>query len=248
MELHRKSEQQSVVHEVTSSSQKSEAGTNDDAPRRRSKRRRLSRSSSDKDSPERDTQPLERGEVLCPICSKPVQEESINSHVDRCLAGEPEDDATRSKHFRSVAKPATARAPEKRLPKLNYSVLTEAKLRTELSRLNIPTQGSKATLQRRHTEWVTLWNSNLDAKNPSARRVLLRELKAWEDAQTRPNVKLTTEEVEERAADDGVAFKELIERARASALAAKRKSIEAAAEDAAAEATHPPSVKPVLDV
>ncbi|ORY81320.1 hypothetical protein BCR37DRAFT_380128 [Protomyces lactucae-debilis] len=234
---HVEKHKQVEVYEIPDSSPSSQ----EDAPRR-SKRRRTSQSyaaASPEDVARR--RPLERGEVLCPVCNKPVQEEAINAHVDRCLSGEAEggDVPTKSKHFAPPVAPVSARPSEKRLPKLNYAVLTEAKLRTELSRLSIPSNGSKTTLQRRHAEWLTLWNSNMDAKHPRSRRDLLRELKAWEDALGRSTVKLTTEELEERAADDHGDFKSLIARARASAEEAKRQSLGSAQEEASAAAAIP---------
>ncbi|BFZ59793.1 E3 ubiquitin-protein ligase rad18 [Saitoella coloradoensis] len=68
----------------------------------------------------------------------------------------------------------------KRLPKLNYALHTESKLRHHLSTLSLPTQGPKPLLQRRHAEWVSLWNANLDALHPKPKRELLRELGEWE--------------------------------------------------------------------
>jgi E3 ubiquitin-protein ligase RAD18 len=38
-------------------------------------------------------------------------------------------------------------------------------------------------LQKRHTEWLNLWNANCDAFIPKSKRELLRELDAWERTQ-----------------------------------------------------------------
>ncbi|EEB05792.1 Rad18 Rhp18 [Schizosaccharomyces japonicus yFS275] len=72
-----------------------------------------------------------------------------------------------------------------RLPKITYAILSESKMRSKLSELGLPTDGNKQTLQRRHSQWVTMYNANLDRTHPVTRAVLLRELRDWEYAQSR---------------------------------------------------------------
>lgn len=49
--------------------------------------------------------------------------------------------------------------------------------------MGIPDWGPKPLLQKRHTEWMNLWNSNCDSKVPKPKRELLRELDIWERTQ-----------------------------------------------------------------
>lgn len=49
--------------------------------------------------------------------------------------------------------------------------------------MGIPDWGPKPLLQKRHTEWMNLWNSNCDSKVPKSKRELLRELDIWEKTQ-----------------------------------------------------------------
>jgi E3 ubiquitin-protein ligase RAD18 len=56
-------------------------------------------------------------------------------------------------------------------------------LRKKLRELGIPDWGTKPLLQKRHTEWMNLWNANCDSKIPKPKRDLLRELDVWERAQ-----------------------------------------------------------------
>ncbi|KAF8463515.1 hypothetical protein BDZ91DRAFT_731782 [Kalaharituber pfeilii] len=67
-----------------------------------------------------------------------------------------------------------------RLPKLNYTLLTEKKLREKLVELGIPSNGPKYILQARHTEWVNLFNANRDSRSPKSKKELLNELAVWE--------------------------------------------------------------------
>lgn len=70
-----------------------------------------------------------------------------------------------------------------RLPKLNYSLYKENALRKKLNELGIRASGPKSMLERRHTEWVSLWNANCDSSRPRSKRDLLQELDLWERTQ-----------------------------------------------------------------
>jgi hypothetical protein len=70
-----------------------------------------------------------------------------------------------------------------RLAHLNYSLLRETALRKKLVELGIPSVGSRQQLERRHIEWVTLWNANCDSSKPRKKSELLNELDVWEKTQ-----------------------------------------------------------------
>lgn len=80
------------------------------------------------------------------------------------------------------AKDVTEKPPE-RLPTINYSLLKDNVLRKKLKDLGIPNWGPRPLLQRRHTEWMNLWNANCDSKTPKSKRELLHELAVWERTQ-----------------------------------------------------------------
>jgi E3 ubiquitin-protein ligase RAD18 len=149
------------------------------------------------------------GLVECPCCGRRVKEALINSHLDRCIQGDsstPADAGVSStspappngRHVQ-VAPPGTiaysqrkpALQPE-RLPFINYSLFSDAKLRQKLKELGIPNHGSKDLMRKRHTEWVNLWNANCDSTSPASKRDLLRELSAWEDTLGRQLERPTT--------------------------------------------------------
>lgn len=79
--------------------------------------------------------------------------------------------------------PENTGKPPERLPVINYSLLKDTVLRKKLRDLGIPNWGPRPLLQRRHTEWMNLWNSNCDSKAPKPKRDLLRELDVWERTQ-----------------------------------------------------------------
>lgn len=66
---------------------------------------------------------------------------------------------------------------------MNYALMKEGALRTKLQQLGIPAWGAKAILQKRHTEWLNLWNSNVDSSRPKSKTQLLKELDTWERTQ-----------------------------------------------------------------
>lgn len=84
---------------------------------------------------------------------------------------------------RTTATRNTVNEKPERLPAINYSILKEGVLRKKLKDLGIPNMGPRQLLQRRHTEWMNLWNANCDSKWPKTKWELLRELDAWERTQ-----------------------------------------------------------------
>lgn len=70
-----------------------------------------------------------------------------------------------------------------RLPTINYSILKENVLRKKLRELGIPDWGPRPLLQRRHTEWLNLWNANCDSKVPKTKKKLIHDLDVWERTQ-----------------------------------------------------------------
>lgn len=110
--------------------------------------------------------------------------EKVDSHLDACGIAEadPESNTISAQYIM----PSTQRAPQKtleRLPHLSYSLYKDNALRRKLSELGISSAGSRPTLERRHGEWVTLWNANCDASKPRRKRELLDELNVWERTQ-----------------------------------------------------------------
>lgn len=135
------------------------------------------------------------GLVSCPICGRRMKETSINSHLDSCIGGDgtgnnnqntssPRRSNTPQLSTQPTAQPFSGSMkslPQReRLPTINYSMLNDNALRKKLRDLGISSTGSKETMRRRHTEWVNLWNANCDARNPTSKSDLLRELAQWE--------------------------------------------------------------------
>lgn len=86
--------------------------------------------------------------------------------------------------FPQAKSPATGPTkPLERLPTMNYSLIKDGQLRKKLKELGIPEWGPRSLLQRRHTEWMNLWNANCDAKVPKTKEELLRDLDVWERTQ-----------------------------------------------------------------
>ncbi|KAI0396047.1 hypothetical protein F5Y17DRAFT_420964 [Xylariaceae sp. FL0594] len=141
------------------------------------------------------------GLVACPICWKRMKEALVSRHIDTSCPGEPQPQPSHS--FSSSSKPppsgiasaftpittttnkfTTSPAKQKhrpdRLPTLNYSMLRDAQLRKELGDLGLLTTGNRSVLERRHREWVMIWNANCDSQRPRQRAQLLQALDVWE--------------------------------------------------------------------
>ncbi|KAL4733263.1 Postreplication repair E3 ubiquitin-protein ligase rad18 [Aspergillus similis] len=126
------------------------------------------------------------GLVPCPVCGRRMKEEAVFRHLDSCTGSAEE---LKPAAFGSLAPgprksfPIATGKPPERLPVINYSLLKDTVLRKKLKDLGIPNWGPRALLQRRHTEWLNLWNANCDSKTPKPKRELLRELDVWERTQ-----------------------------------------------------------------
>jgi E3 ubiquitin-protein ligase RAD18 len=59
-------------------------------------------------------------------------------------------------------------------------MLKDAQLRRELTDFGLSTIGNRAMLERRHREWVMIWNANCDSQRPRRQTELLHDLDAWE--------------------------------------------------------------------
>ncbi|KAK1775714.1 hypothetical protein QBC45DRAFT_421293 [Copromyces sp. CBS 386.78] len=142
-------------------------------------------------------QPPDDGLVACPICLTRMKEQQVDRHIDTSCPGSPQAAAAASKRQSAVAQtpqPSSTfssfntrlgqstqpqKAPE-RLPALAYSMLKDTALRKKLSELGLSTHGSRQLLEKRHKEWITLWNANCDSSRPKKRSELLRDLDEWE--------------------------------------------------------------------
>ncbi|KAF4995446.1 hypothetical protein FGRMN_5127 [Fusarium graminum] len=187
----------------------------------------------------------EDGLVACPVCQSRMKEWQVFKHLETCTGPTP-------KPHRSLPSSSSCSSGQQRqhtltpdrLPAINYSMYKDQALRKKMSDLGISNQGPRALLERRHREWMTIWNSNCDATQPRKQRELLQDLETWEKTQG-GRAPITGRSVQNAALIkdkdfDGAAwaakhdesFKDLIDQARKTRLEAKRKAEEAAKEAA----------------
>ncbi|KAJ5371206.1 Postreplication repair E3 ubiquitin-protein ligase rad18 [Penicillium cataractarum] len=142
------------------------------------------------DSQDEDFVP-DDGMVACPICNRRMKNEAVFAHLDKCTGNTgsaPKPAPAKQKSFGSLQPHARqtpispSKAPE-RLPAINYSLLKDNQLRRKFRDLGIPDWGPRQLLQRRHIEWMNLWNANCDSTSPRTKKELLRELDIWERTQ-----------------------------------------------------------------
>ncbi|KAL0944603.1 DNA repair protein [Colletotrichum truncatum] len=189
----------------------------------------------------------EDGLVPCPICQTRMKQFQVFRHLDNCPG--PQSQSSRASSSRTSTPNTPARgaprqtpAPE-RLPAIAYSMLKDAALRKKMSDLGLSTNGTRLQLEKRHKEWITLWNANCDSARPKRRAELLHDLDVWERTQgsrapvfaARPGAAVKDKEFDGAAwaVKHDTSFKDLIANARKSRAQAKQK-----AEEAAAEAGH----------
>lgn len=134
--------------------------------------------------------------MTCPICNRPFNSvEQVDAHIDNCPGPQPVQQHPQQGYSLRPSKPApTNRStiPSTNgikprsltpLPKVNYAMFNEPKLRGLLSELGLPTYGNKSLLSARHKEYVNLHNANIDRRHPQSQRELLRQLERWDATQ-----------------------------------------------------------------
>ncbi|KUJ07034.1 DNA repair protein rad18 [Mollisia scopiformis] len=127
--------------------------------------------------------------IPCPICEQKVVLAHINKHIDDGCPEEPRVTVTKSlsRSSRSTANPTPSTekpsARPERLAQISYSMIKDNPLRKKLTDAGLSAAGNRQLLERRYTEWVTLWNANCDATKPKSKADLKRELDIWERTQ-----------------------------------------------------------------
>lgn len=126
-----------------------------------------------------------------------MKEQQVDRHLDTSCPGSPQAASKRRPTPAQTSQPSTfpsfntrltsqvttanqTQKPPERLPALAYSMLRDTALRKKLSELGLSTHGSRQLLEKRHKEWITLWNANCDSSRPKKRSELLRDLDEWE--------------------------------------------------------------------
>ncbi|KAJ5488674.1 Postreplication repair E3 ubiquitin-protein ligase rad18 [Penicillium diatomitis] len=195
------------------------------------------------DSQDEDCEPGD-GTVACPICARRMKNEAVFAHLDSCTGNSnpvANPASNNPSSFGSLRPPARqmpispSKAPE-RLPAMNYSLLKDTQLRKKFRDLGIPNWGPRQLLQRRHIEWMNLWNANCDSSFPKSKRALLRELDVWERTQgglapTQSSLGQTAAvmakdfDTAQWSVNHGTDFKRLIENARKKSEAQVRSTI-----------------------
>jgi E3 ubiquitin-protein ligase RAD18 len=108
----------------------------------------------------------------------------VDKHIDTDCPGSPQPQPTKapplSKPLGNLSSGTQAVKPLERLPALNYSILKDIALRKKMVELGLSTSGSRQLMERRHKEWVTIWNANCDSAKPKKRSELFHDLEIWE--------------------------------------------------------------------
>ncbi|KAF3767511.1 hypothetical protein M406DRAFT_252418 [Cryphonectria parasitica EP155] len=129
------------------------------------------------------------GLVACPICQWRMKPERVDKHLDTDCPGEPQPQPSPSKTKKTFGLPSARSSGTppaitfERIPSTNYSLLNDTKLKKKLADLGIPTWGSRLLLEKRHKEWVMIWNANCDSARPKTKRELMQDLDTWERTQ-----------------------------------------------------------------
>lgn len=112
--------------------------------------------------PPSHTSSLIPNKVHCPICFIQIATSAINQHLDGCLAktNNQKEEAKKQKEEEE----ATDRPLH--LQTIAYNLYTDKQMKELLKKLNLPINGNREELIKRHKEYLLLCNSSLDSMNP----------------------------------------------------------------------------------
>ena len=139
-----------------------------------------------------DLSPADDGLVACPICWMRMKPWQVDKHIDTSCPRSPQPQIASSSAAlpshpgnslnpsRNPFNPPTPTKQPDRLPALAYSMLKDTAFRKKMIELGLSTSGSRQMLEKRHQEWMTLWNANCDSARPKKRSELLHDLEVWE--------------------------------------------------------------------
>ncbi|KAI0928009.1 hypothetical protein AcW1_005392 [Taiwanofungus camphoratus] len=200
-------------------------------------------------SPDTPTTPeSSKALVECPVCQKQAPLQTINAHIDsncRMFTGEASSRSaipgpkgkqkqewskilggggapSRKGKEKDRAKSETMDAEY--LPKVSYHTLKDKKLAELLNEHELPVNGDRNALIRRHSKWVMLYNANIDRTLADRKTVeqLRRDLKRW-DTEGREKKQVVTDTTAYQRANK-VEFALLVEAARPKKSPDKRQS------------------------
>lgn len=178
--------------------------------------------------------PQDKNTGTCPICNRVLPLDILQTtHIDSCLSNpQPANPSPRSSSTHRDSTPAQSSTPGspspyfqpkenisnlKKLTKLDYSSLSDAKLKQRLSKLELPITGSRNQLETRYNEYLILWNANCDSVVPKNAKILRKQLAQWENS-----LKFKSSNGDKQLHQDG--WSNLIAQAKKSALKNKQKA------------------------
>jgi len=114
--------------------------------------------------------------VECPICNISLPSYRINAHLDYHT-----DSSVTIKEKEHPASPSTEairafyqREPRRTVPV--YKIMKDSQLRKWLAKEGLPSHGSKKEMEKRHREFVILFNAQMNAARPMSVRDVVRKV------------------------------------------------------------------------
>ncbi|KAG5419770.1 RAD18 [Candida metapsilosis] len=171
--------------------------------------KRAKGSAEDSQEPPQSVNKEESNLVECPICSKKMDAERLQTvHIDACLSGKEEPASARNGNAKSSISsfftpiksasptPSPVQPPQmqqkqksqsvepkpaqKRLQRLDFASLSTPKLKAKMAALKLSTLGTRHQLELRYNKFFVLHNSNCDSQYPVPQHILRQQLKQWE--------------------------------------------------------------------
>lgn len=139
----------------------------------------------------------------CPICSKQFPLDKLESeHIDICL-----NTPLLQSDSPQTFTPKEVEHSYQKLTKLDFAGISTNSLKQKLTKLELPTTGTRNQLEQRYNEYLIIWNANCDSIQPKNPKVLRKQVAQWEAS-------LKFKQSENATQLDGQGWKDLIKQAR----------------------------------
>ena len=116
--------------------------------------------------------------VPCPVCRVAILEKNVNSHLDKCLTGQPTE-------INATTKKNVSKNRMKTIPLPVFHLLKDSDIKKRLKDHGLQFKGDRNVLTKRLKNFIVLWNSQCDLENPLTKLEIVMKVQRDENKLSR---------------------------------------------------------------
>ena len=116
--------------------------------------------------------------VPCPVCRVAILEKNVNSHLDKCLTGQPTE-------INATTKKNVTKNRMKTIPLPVFHLLKDSDIKKRLKDHGLQFKGDRNVLTKRLKNFIVLWNSQCDLENPLTKLEIVMKVQRDENKLSR---------------------------------------------------------------